>query len=201
MQSSISLSFSPRVLPSTAHPGLIPTDGIHNASLTLDIEFFTLFFKPQIPHIQCLPLFLRINSQSIFIMCLCFVLRSAYYWVMHRAWLKLGIFIKRTLSQTSSVLFDSSLTFIYPCFETVSLLCLRWEDAEDIPSPLLSSKKDRQQAWATMPISWDVCLRNLTCGAERAQVGGLLSEKSSCAAEVCYSQGLDGPGGWQAQVL
>lgn len=203
MQSDISLSFSPSILPSTAHPGLIPTDGIHNASLTLDIEFFTLFFKPQIPginHIQCLPLFLRINSQSIFIMCLCFVLRSAYYWVMDRAWLKLGIFTKRSLSQTLSVLFDSSLTFIYPCFETVSLLCLRWEDAEDI-LPLLSSKKDRQQAWATMPNSWVVCLRNLTCGAKRTQVGGLLSEKSSRAAELCYSQGLDEPGGWQAQVL
>lgn len=106
IQSNISLSFSPRVLPSTAHPGLIPTDGIHNASLTLDIEFFTLFFNPQIAginHIQCFPLFLRINSQSIFIMCLFFVLRSAYYWVMDRAWLKLGIFIKRSLSQTSSV--------------------------------------------------------------------------------------------------
>lgn len=43
-----------------------------------------------------------------------------------------------------------------------------------------------------MPISWAVCLRNLRCGAERAQVGGLLNEKSSRAVELYYSQGLEG---------
>lgn len=34
------------------------------------------------------------------------------------------------------------------------------------------------------------------CGAERAQVDGLLNESSSCAAEFYYSQGLDEVSQW-----